>query len=144
MEKKKYCIQKISDIKIIDNETGEEVRDIRDREPIKKEFDQNKDIITLVKKSTPSYDLVNNPLISKYGYGTFGMICEAWYWKGLEDATELELWKIYGLIKGDESNYYRYQYDKEVYEHRKLVKDRVIKLKPSSMEFDSESVYKKK
>lgn len=69
---------------------------------------------------SPSYEICNHPLIRKYGYDTFGIICEAWYWKdNLNEANEEELWKIFALIQASDLVNYRYWYRKEVFEFRK-------------------------
>lgn len=99
---KKFSIKEVNEVKLIDTKTGEEIKDIRNTEPIEKKFNPNTPILDLVKSSVPSYEICNHPLIRKYGYDTFGSICENWYWKdNLSEATELELWKIYALIQAD-------------------------------------------
>ncbi len=127
MKDKKYEIKEIIDIKFMDVTTGEETQDIRDRKPVERKFDSNRNILDLVKSTYPSYEMANHPLIRKYGYDTFGSICEAWYWKdNLMDATEEELWKIYALIQADWLVQYEYMYSKEVYEFRKYKRENKI------------------
>lgn len=85
-------------------------------EPIKKEINLDMPVLELVKKSSPPYELMSHPLISKYGF-FYGRICESWIWEDkLEQATELELWKILGLINTYRANDFYYWYEKEKYE----------------------------
>jgi hypothetical protein len=124
MKEKKFIIKEISDIKFIDAKTGKEVQDIRDIPSIEKKFNPDTPILDLVKSVSPSYEMCNHPLIRKYGYDTFGSVCERWYWKDdLSEASEEELWKIYALIQADWLAKYSYWYNKEVYEFRKYKKE---------------------
>lgn len=120
---KKYGIKKMYDIKFYNAATGEEIKDIREDDPQLKKIDYNKPILELVKSVLPSYSIANHPLIKKYGYDTFGNICEAWYWKNsLNEASELELWKIYALIQSQDKLDYEYYYRK--LEHEKYMKQK--------------------
>lgn len=135
---KKYIIKEIESIKLYNIETGEEIKDVRDEKPVEKKFNPNIPILDLVKSSCPSYELTIHPLIKKYGYGTFGMIVERWYWRdNLSEASELELWQILALIKADEAEQYKYWYKKEVYEFRQFKRDQgidmSIKFKPTKI-----------
>jgi hypothetical protein len=124
MKEKTFCIKEIKDIKFYNATTGEEIKDIRDEEPIERKFNPNTPILNLVKSSYPSYELSSHPLIRKYGYDTFGSICEAWYWNdNLSEASEEELWKIYALIQADWLSNYEYWYHKEQYEFRKYKRE---------------------
>lgn len=126
MSEKKFAIKDIdfSSIKFYNATTGEEIIDSRDKEPIKREFDPNTPILDLVNSVSPSYEICNHPLIRKYGYDTFGSLCEAWYWSdNLSQASETELWKIYALIQASSLANYQYWYDKEVYEFRKYKRE---------------------
>jgi hypothetical protein len=125
---KKFAIKEVSGIKFVDSMTGKEMVDLRDREPIRKNFNPNTPILELVKSVSPSYELCNNPLIRKYGFDTFGSICEVWYWNDeLAKATNEELWKIYGMIQADWLSQYEYWYHKEVYEFRQFKREQTIK-----------------
>jgi hypothetical protein len=122
--KKQFVISEISDIKFYSTVTGEEVKDIRDEEPIEKEFNPDTPIMELVRSVSPSYNLCRHPLIRKYGYDTFGSVCEMWYWHdNLSEATEEELWKIYALIQSDWLAKYEYWYRQEEYEFRKYKRE---------------------
>lgn len=120
----KFEIVDIADVKFINTKTSEEIKDIRDQEPVEKKFNPDTNILDLVKSVSPSYDICNHQLIRKYGYDTFGSVCERWYWKdNLNEATEEDLWKIYALIQADWLAYYVYWYHKEVYEFRKYKRE---------------------
>lgn len=126
MGEKKFGIKSVdfSSIKFYNATTGEEIQDIRDREPVERKFNPETPILDLVKATSPSYGLCNHPLIRKYGYDTFGSICEAWYWNdNLSEASEEELWKIYAMIQADWLINYEYWYNREVYEFRKYKKE---------------------
>jgi hypothetical protein len=124
MTEKKFVIKEITSIKFIDSTTGEEIKDMRDEELIQKEFNPNIPILDLVKSVSPSYDICNHPIIRKYGYDTFGSICEAWYWRdNLSEASEEELWKIYALIQASWLANYEYWYHKEECEFRKYKRE---------------------
>lgn len=121
---KKFAIKEITDIKFYDVKTGEEVKDIRDMKPIKKNFNPDTPILELVKSCSPGYEICNHPLIRKYGYDTFGSINEAWYWNdNLSEASELELWQIYALIQASDAVKYQYWYRKEMYDFRKYKRE---------------------
>lgn len=122
---KKFTIESIDldNIKFYCN--GQELTDVRDIKPVEEKFNPDTPILELVRATCPSYEICNHPLITKYGYGTFGMACEMWYWNdNLSEASELELWKIFALIKASDSSKYQYWYDREVYEARKNKKER--------------------
>lgn len=124
MTDKKFQIRDIKNVKFIDINTGKEIPDSRDIEPVYKKFDPDVPILDLVKKVYPSYEICNHPLITKYGYGTFGCAIELWYWNdNLSEASEEELWKIYGLIQADWKTEFYYLYNKEVYEFRKYKRE---------------------
>lgn len=128
MGDKKYYVVGKPEIKFYNATTGEEIIDIRDQKPIERKFDPDIPILDLVKSTSPSYSLCTHPLMKKYGYDTFGSICEAWYWDdNLSDATQEELWKMYALIQSDWAMRYRYMYDMEVYEFRKYKKENTTK-----------------
>ena len=122
--KKKFGVREVLDIKFYDLKTGLEAQDIRDKKPVEEKFNPNIPILQLVKSTSPSYEMCNHPLIRKYGYDTFGSICECWFWHdNLSEATEEELWKIYALIQADWLATYEYWYRREVYEFRKYQKE---------------------
>lgn len=124
MNNKKFGIKEVLNIRLVNPKTGEEIKDIRDTEPTERKFDPSVNILDLVKSTSPSYEMCNHPLIRKYGYDTFGSIYEVWYWKdNLSEATELELWQIFGLIQADWLANYEYWYRKEEYEFRKYKRE---------------------
>ena len=119
-----FSIKGIADIKFFNITTGEEIKDSRDIEPIERKFNPDTHILDLVKSVSPSYEICNHPLIRKYGYDTFGSICEAWYWNdNLSEVSEQDLWKIYALIQASWLSKYEYWYHKEQYEFRKYKRE---------------------
>jgi hypothetical protein len=116
----KPILKSIESIQFFDQE-GKLVIDARDTEPTltKRNFVGAVDILSLVKCVYPSYELASHPLISKYGFGTFGSEIERWHWNSnINSANTLELWKIYGMISADWSARTEYLYQKIVKEYR--------------------------
>jgi hypothetical protein len=69
-------------------------------------------ILSKVKSVSPSYDLMSNALINKYGYYTGG-ICEGWVWQdNIKTATEEELYEMYIMIIEYDLEFYRNLYYK--------------------------------
>ena len=116
----KFGIRSIESIKFFNKETGEELKDIREIEPIKKKISFDKPILELVKESTPSYEALNHPLIQEHGY-YYGGVYEIFRWeKSLNDLDELTLWKIFGIINALDAN--EYDYALRMQQHKNYVK----------------------
>jgi len=140
MEEKKFAIKEITSIKFIDITTGEEIVDMRDKEPILQETNINLPILDLIlHHTTVPFDWCNEELFTKYGYAFFG-ICDGWNWyeDKLRAAPEIDLWKIYGLCNEYWCNQYEYWYDREVKEFRDYKRskgeDLSFKIKPSKID----------
>ena len=123
MSESKFAIKQVYSIRFLDKD-GNEIPDIRDVQPVQRKFSPNTPILDLVKSVYPSYELSNHPLIDRYGYGTFGSVCEKWYWNdNLSEVSDGELWKIFALIQADWLSKYEYWYNNEVYEFRKYKRE---------------------
>ncbi len=57
-----------------------------------------RDLISLVKGITPSYEIMSHPLISAAG-DMWGGQGEHWEWKDLDKFDESQLWECYNLCK---------------------------------------------
>jgi len=132
----KFEIKKVSELKFINKETNEPINLNHRDKPIKKEIDYNLPIIELLRRETPTYELSTLPLFKKYGYDTFGSICEGWYWgDNLKEATELELWKMFAMCSADWGNTYKYWYYEKEYQESLLKEPKYsIDVKLSSFE----------
>lgn len=61
---------------------------------------EKKDLIIMVKGASPSFEVMNHPLVSKCGR-YFGGFSDTWYWSqvDLEKLTEEQLWETYQVCK---------------------------------------------
>lgn len=67
---------------------------IKDKE-ITKINVKKKDLINLIKGTSPSYELMNEPIVQRHGYFVGGFVDE-WKWKdSLENLTEQVLYELY-------------------------------------------------
>lgn len=109
-----YKITGIKSLSMVDKE-GNPVKVDGFDEPIEKHTDINRPIIDLLKETSPAYELMELELFKKYGHWTGSSIYEFWEWIDLEKATELELWRMYGMIKALDNDYYRNSYENVKY-----------------------------
>lgn len=116
---KDFVIKGIESIKFLDKD-GNELKDLRDREPILKKTKLDNSIIDLIlHHTTVPLEWTNEELFCKYGYAYFG-IGDGWEWHEdkLKEAPEIDLWKIYGLCNEYWCNQYNFWYNKEVKKFR--------------------------
>lgn len=112
-----FVIEEIVSMTFTDKQ-GNPLLDSRDKTPKEEKFDKNKNPIDILKTTTVPYELWNDDLFLKYGYGVGG-ICDEWVWTAdLPNAEEEHIWKMIALCESYWRRKYEYWYRKEVKEFR--------------------------
>lgn len=78
--------------------------------PVQEEFNADLEIRELIKTCSPPWKLMENDFIKSFGEFGCGQADSIWYWnkKRLEEASDEELWKFYGLVQGWWLTFYKY------------------------------------